>query len=42
LGSREDGVHFDMGAVGDRKRVMVKGLRDMHKNVFESSGAELI
>jgi pyruvate/2-oxoglutarate dehydrogenase complex dihydrolipoamide dehydrogenase (E3) component len=42
LRSREDGVNVDMAAVRDRKRVMVKELRDMHENVFENSGAELI
>jgi pyruvate/2-oxoglutarate dehydrogenase complex dihydrolipoamide dehydrogenase (E3) component len=42
LRSGEDGVHVDMAAVRDKKRVMVKGLRDMHENVFENSGAELI
>lgn len=35
-------IAFNMGAVLDRKRGMVKGLIEMHQGVFEGSGAELI
>lgn len=35
-------ISVDMNAVLQRKRDMVKGLVDMHKGVFEKSGAELI
>jgi len=44
---REFGIHkehcwIDMSAVRDRKRRMVAGLVQMHRDIYQSSGAELV
>ena len=42
FGITKENVRVDMSAVRDRKRLMVSGLVDLHLELFEKSGAELV
>src|SRR5277367_6450236 len=42
FGISKENVRINMSAVRDRKRKMVTGLVDMHRDIYKKSGAELV